>query len=169
MAKLLTGIFGYVTVVSIKIFMDESKKHLYRLDPVKLQQKIYDLYPTNSAIRKRMIADIKKEQLSYYTKLLQDFPVKLAEKSLAGNTSAMIKFGVAGVICGLLGLGGILSGFFFPLTILERILLSMLGGLSLGVATAQFKILFDLKATSDNFKKSVSGIQQKIDDLRKGL
>lgn len=167
--KSLMATSGCAIVVFTKIFMDESKKHLYRLDPVKLQQKIYDLYPTNSVVRKRMISDIKKEQLSYYSRLLEDFPVQAAQTSLEQNQKTMVKFAISGLFFFTLGTTGILSGILFKLSLLESVLLALLGGLSLGFSFAQFKLLLTIKEASDNFTKAISGIKQKISDLSKDL
>lgn len=106
--------------------MKDEKRHLYRVDPAKVQQKIYEMYPANSIVRKQMLDDAKKMELDRISKTMGSFPFELTNVLLDNAIKRGIKtllFAVAWFVG--LSLSVVLL-MTYATTILE---LGLLGGL----------------------------------------
>lgn len=66
--------------------MKEDKKHLYRIDPLKVQQKIYDMYPANSEVRKMMLKEQQLKEYGQLARTIASMPISVAEASLDHST-----------------------------------------------------------------------------------
>ncbi len=146
--------------------MDDQEKKLIRIDPLKIQQKLYELYPANSSVRRTVIAEAKAKELTHLSSLMQNEPVQIAKSSIQQNKKLI-------VLSSLLGFGFLLGSaflftysFVFAKTLVETFLSAYVAGSFLFHAVSYFRDLFYLKEATDAFVSSIEKIQKRISDLK---
>lgn len=147
--------------------MDEELKRLIRIDPHKVQQKVYDLYPMNSTVRRTVISEAKAKEIEHLSHALSDMPVQVAQDAVKKNTQLLFLSLGCGISLLLLGSAFATYAFFLNKTFVEQLFGLMLAGVSYFSSISYIKNAFDLHEVSSAFLASVDSIKNKINELKK--
>lgn len=148
--------------------MKEEKKHLYRIDPLKVRQKLFDMYPKGSEAHKMMAKEEKIKEYTSLAKAITSMPIEvvtqLAEKNKALVFTLILKALGLGAVTVILG-----ATVYITTTPLEVVLLgtgialSFLG--SLHYLFNAMKIAYSIKSFEDELLK----IRTRMDKLQKDI
>ena len=148
--------------------MDETKKHLYRIDSLKVQQKIFDMYPADSDARKLIIKEQKIQEYQKLSRTLSSFPVAITKETLR-NSKKIIGFAA------LRALGGLVFTYFIStllgpsLSVGQAITVIVLGGAGLVFALATIAQIFITLYSMKLFHDSLKGIEDRLSKLKKDI
>lgn len=147
--------------------MREEKRNLYRIDPAKVQQKIYELYPANSVVRKKMLENAKKQELDRLNKTIEDFPFDLTEMFLR-NSVKRSQFLILSALMWLICFGGFMFIIdTYATTMLE---FALLGGFGLVCCFRMCKRLILLVkelVSARGLSQAMFKMIEKFSDLKK--
>lgn len=148
--------------------MKEEKKHLYRIDPLKVKQKLYELYPKGSEAHKMMAREEKIKEYTQLARTLSSMPIEMVKQVAHDNKTVVLKLMIKGLVSGLLGLGfGTL--FVFTTTSLE---MGLTLGLGIALFTVSMKSFFDamkIAYSIKNFEDAMKKTNERMEKLKKDI
>jgi hypothetical protein len=148
--------------------MDMEKRHLYRIDPMKVQQKIFDLYPKGSEARELIIKEQKMQEYKRLTRTLSSFPIAVAQETLK-KSHKVITLAVLRVLAGMGWAVGMIH--LLPLATTVTQTLIILSGSMLGLLYALVKVV-EIGVTiysMRTFKSTVENIEARLSKLKKDI
>ena len=147
--------------------MDENKRLLYRIDVAKVQQKIYDMYPSNSVVRRQMLNDAKAKEIERINNTMQNFPFNLTEVLLEQSLhrSKTYIFTAIGWLVGFSA--SIFCIQIYVTTILEFFLLGGLGGFCLFKMIEKLILAFKEVFAAQKLSDAMANMIRKFEDLKK--
>lgn len=143
--------------------MKDENKHLYRIDPLKVKQKLYSLYPQGSEEHKMMAKQEKIKEYTQLAKSVSSMPVELVKEVADQNKVTALKLtAIAGAF---LLIGTVFTGLLLIAhTQLELILIGILMVLSYTQAFTKFlmamKLAYSIKNFEDAFKKTKARMEK---------
>jgi hypothetical protein len=148
--------------------MKDEKKHLYRIDPLRVKQKLYELYPKGSEAHKMMAREEKIKEYSHLARTLSSMPLEVVKQVAEQNKTLVL-----GMTLKMFGFGVMALGFglasIYATTQLEFILLGVLLLFSLYGAFTRFlgalKIAYSIKSFEEAMKKT----QERMAKLQKDI
>jgi len=147
--------------------MKDERRHRYRIDPAKVQQKIYEIYPANSIIRKQMFSDAKQKELERLNTTISSFPFELSEVLLVSALSRCRNNAIFSILW-LVGFGGLIfCAQAYATTILEQILLGGLGGFCFFRMCRTLITSFRELMAAHKLSKTITAMIDRISDLKK--
>ncbi len=148
--------------------MDETKRHLYRIDSLKVQQKIFDLYPAGSEARRLIIKDQKMQEYQKLSRTLSSFPVVVAQETLR-NSKRIIGFGLLRVFGGV-GFTYLVSTLLGPSsTVVQMGIIVGLSGLGFLYSFVNLIQIFMALYSMKMFNDSVKGLEERLSKLKKDI
>lgn len=147
--------------------MDEELRKHIRIDPLKVQQKIYELYPANSAVRRNAIADAKAKELTHLSSMVHNEPVQMAQASITKNKQLILTSILMCTLLTFLSSAAIMYSFMFAKTTVEAVLSGLIGGHLAFHVFSYIKNILYLKQVTSAFLASLEKIQSRINELRK--
>lgn len=147
--------------------MDDEKKKLIRIDPHKVQQKLYEMYPANSQVRKRVLSEAKEKEIAFLNQTIDTVPVHIAQEGVKRNWQLLISAGIAGVILAIGAIGFTIYGLLFSKTLIEELFaLHLALGYSF-VSITYIKESITLYKVSTAFTDSLNTLKKRLEDLKK--
>lgn len=148
--------------------MKEEKKHLYRIDPLKVKQKLYELYPKNSAAHKMMAKEEKIKEYTHLAKTLSSMPLEVVQQVADQNKLLAFNNTVKALLL-ILGVMSCTALLLMATTKLELFLLGFLGTLSLALALKNFWGAMRIANSLKSFEVAMKKTKDRMDKLQKDI
>lgn len=145
--------------------MKEEKRDLYRVDPLKVREKLYEMYPPGSEARKQMEKEEKLKELGRLSSMAYGNDFDVLKEAAEHLKSANIRLFIRALFFGGLG------GFLISLTSLATtpIELGLVIGLvvcfSLSALKDSYYIVYNI-ITIKRFNLEMNKIQKRIRELK---
>lgn len=148
--------------------MKEEKLHLYRIDPLKVKQKLYSLYPQGSPAHAMMAKEEKIKEYTQLVKTVSSMPVEVVKEMADENKMNVLKLTLKSL--GLFTLGfGCTSILLFSHTQLELILAGILMLVCFSGAFRQFLLAARLAYSIKNFEDAFKKTKDRLEKLQKDI
>lgn len=147
--------------------MDDEKKKLIRIDPHKVQQKLFEMYPANSQVRKRVLSEAKEKEIAFLNQTIETVPVHIAEEGVKRNWQLLTSAAIAGGFAALGSIALVIYGVFFNKTFVEQLLALHLAGVYLFASITWIKESISLYQVSTAFTDSLNTLKKRLEDLKK--